>query len=280
MANIAAKLDRYFRELLFCLHAGADFRSRAGLARDTLRFHFANGLGMDQRGMNAEPKCRRITLKDSVADLWLRTYGGDLFVFHEVLLDRIYQIPNSWAGDVATVVDLGANIGITTLFFSQYFPNARYVCVEPDSENARLLRRNVAGLGDRVQIIEGAVSDHSGSRAFDRSGRSWEGRLCGQGISGPQVRCYTMNEVMAESTLTSIDILKVDIEGAEEQLFMSGGDWLKRVKLMIVELHDAYTIERFRKDVAAMGFTVIAPGPKYQNRMTLALNQSNLCLNS
>jgi len=247
------------------------------LAGDTVLFHLANGLARKRGGAAAQPKRRRLLLGDQSIDLWLRTYGGDLFVFHEVFLDGCYQVPAAWGRDVRTVVDLGANVGFTTLYFAKSFPNARFVCVEPDPHNACVLRRNVSWLGGRVRVLEGAVSDQAGEALFDSSEYSWGGKLLQQGHgTGRAVRCFTMDEIIDACDLDAIDVLKVDIEGAEEQLFRARHEWLSRVKLIVIELHGGYSIERFQQDVAEHGFRVLPPGGGYGNQMVFAVRSDLL----
>ena len=271
LKTIVSKASQYSRELGLCFKIGCDLKSRVALAADTLLFHIANGLGVKQVSAGEKAKCRRIRLRDRAIYLWVRTYGGDVFVFHEVFLSEVYRIPASWCREVDSVVDLGANVGFTTLYFAQYFPRANYVCVEPDPNNAAILRRNVSWLGGQARVIEGAVSDQSGYASFDASGQSWGGQLHRNQPSGVSVRCYTMNELFASCGLSTIDVLKVDIEGAEEHLFGSQNEWLSKVKLIIVELHGHYTMERFQRHVHSMGFKVLPPSRDH-NHMIFALS--------
>src|SRR5918911_488572 len=148
--TLGHKASHYLEELRLCFRAGANVRSRITLASDTLLFHLANGLARKWGSDPVRPKRRRIFLGAQPRDLWLRTYGGDLFIFHEVFLDDCYHIPTAWVPNVRTVVDLGANIGLTTLYFAKSYPQARFICIEPDPNNASVLRRNVSWLKDRV----------------------------------------------------------------------------------------------------------------------------------
>jgi len=68
-----------------------------------------------------------------------------------------------------------------------------------------------------------------------------------------------------------VDLLKVDIEGAEREVFASRGDWWKKVGLIIAELHHPYGFENFESDMRAIGFRAIAPGAEYGNKMPLAV---------
>lgn len=270
--KLGRKVSRYVSELRLCFQAGADLRSRLSLASDTILFHLDNALSPKRRRRTAQSKRRHLILGAQRIDLMLRTYSGDLFVFHEVFLDGCYHVPATWGRDVRNVVDLGANVGLTTLYLSRAFQQARFICVEPDPNNAAILRHNVSCLGERVQVLEGAISDRAGEALFDSSEHSWGGKLIEQGQESTRtVRCFTMDEIVADCDLDTIDILKVDIEGAEEQLFRGSAEWLGRVKVIIVELHGSYSIERFRQDVQGHGFKVLPPGKEYGNQMIFAV---------
>lgn len=271
--TLVSKILWYIREIRLCFKMGTGVESSLRLAADTLRFHIANGFKIRQHSAKEAAKCYRVRLGDQHIDLWLRPYGGDVFVFHEVFLGGFYWVPPIFREDVDTIVDLGACIGLTTLYFAQYFPTARFVCVEPNPANVTILKRNVSSLGARVQVIEGAVSGYSGKVTFDDSGCSWGGHLSGGQHSERLVPCYTMERIIQLSNLRKIDILKVDVEGAENRLFKNRRDWLEKVSMIIVELHGIYSIKEFEEDIAAMGFGVIPPSSTYGNRMVFAVHR-------
>jgi hypothetical protein len=75
--------------------------------------------------------------------LHLRANGGaDAFIHSEVFEHQYYRLPLRSAP--ATILDLGANIGLATVYFARMFPRAALACVEPAPENLRLLRDNLA----------------------------------------------------------------------------------------------------------------------------------------
>ncbi|AFY34227.1 FkbM family methyltransferase [Calothrix sp. PCC 7507] len=268
------KLEHYLREISLCFRMGANFNSGLRLAIATLKFHINNVLNIAQSANHLPPKSYQIQFGDYCTDLWLRTYTGDIFVLHEIFLECCYQIPKIWLQEASSIIDLGANIGITTLFFRAYFPNAKYVLVEPSTTNLSVLRRNISWLEkcNQAQVIAGAVSNYSGELRFSNTQWSWGGYIDPDSSEETIVRSYTMTEIIELSGLNKIDILKVDIEGAEKQLFSQPNEWLKNVKIIIAELHNQYSIEQFQKDLEPMGFTVIPPNPKYGNRMICALS--------
>jgi len=266
------KLKTHYKELRTCLRLGATWRDRVRLAAGTLEFHAANLAGWDGRHARQTPDRYGIRLEAGASDVWLRCRSGDLFILHEIFTCAAYRIPHACLGRVRTVVDLGANVGLTTLFFAQLFPEARYICVEPNPANAALLRRNTAWMGSRAEVIEAAVGAHSGQVSFDDSGWSWGGHIAEPGRPGRMVRCCTLDEIVSECGIGRIDLLKVDIEGAECDVLRSSGASLRKVGMIVIELHGAYGLADFARDVAAFGFSVMPPGSPAGNAMPLAVS--------
>ncbi len=75
---------------------------------------------------------------------------------------------------------------------------------------------------------------------------------------GVAVKAYTIDEICEENDLNHIDLLKVDIEGAENELF-ANGHFLERVSCGIVELHGDYGLDALQKDVGRWSFRVAEP---------------------
>lgn len=275
LKTMVSKIVRYSQELALCFRLGADGRSRWGLMRATLLFHLANGWAKPNGTAAWEQGVYRLQVGGRVVPVALRTYGGDFFVLHEVFLSECYRIPSQWVQrhQVRTIVDLGAHVGLTSLFFLRDFPHARVVCVEANPENSGLLQHNLGGLGDQVRMFAGAVSDTSGPVNFVTSGPTWSGHVSPQDNGGGTTRGYSMDEILAASEVTTIDILKVDIEGAEQRIFGQAPDWLRKVRIIIIELHDGYTLEHFARDVTPHGFTVVAQDSTLGNQMVCAIRR-------
>jgi FkbM family methyltransferase len=190
-----------------------------------------------------------------------RRNRGDIQGIREVWLDRVYSLPFNQRPEV--VVDLGANIGLTSLFLCERYAPRRVVLVEPDPANAEVLRANVGQLRSQVDIIVAAVGHQDGTVCFAESEESNLGRVSDCGRS---VRCISMPTLMKEVGLTHIDLLKIDIEGSEGLLLSKSSDWLEQVGSIMVEFHqnvdEPALIELLRsrgfsyftcRDVAAFG---------------------------
>jgi hypothetical protein len=74
-----------------------------------------------------------------------------------------------------------------------------------------------------------------------------------------EVAAVTMPELCARHAIERMDLLKVDIEGAEEDLFAKP-QFLSKVKFVVIELHGGYTLDRFAGDIRPMGFAAESPG--------------------
>jgi FkbM family methyltransferase len=172
--------------------------------------------------------------------------------------------------DCRTVVDLGGNIGLSTIYLARHFRGARFYVVEAVRENAEALRRNLAPLGDRVQIDHAAVwrsnepvfirpPEHAGSYGAFR---------CVSDGKGESVQGFTMASILERSGFERVDLVKMDIEGAEAGVFAEA-DWLNRVNALSVEFHgNARSESDFDAVIARRGMRIAAELP---NRGVLAV---------
>ena len=145
------------------------------------------------------------------------------------------------SGRKPLIVDAGANIGAASIFFAAKMPGARIVAIEPDQENFQLLCRNVEGLG--VETINAAVSSTAGrARVVDPGRGPWAYRtqpVADDDTATGAVPRITINDIFQAHTVATYPfIVKIDIEGAEADLFSGNTEWVARSPLIIVELHD------------------------------------------
>jgi FkbM family methyltransferase len=243
------------------------------LVVNTLRFHIRNMLTSESPGRDRGAACYRVHLARRRIDLYLRTTSGDLFILYEIFVTYCYDVPLALLADPKTIVDLGANVGLATLFYADRYKGARFACVEPDPQNLSLLRKNVAWLGDRVLVIDGAVRSSPGTGSFGATGWSWGRQLQAAEEGGRPVRCVTLDEIAMLAGFEVIDLLKVDIENGVEDLFRVNNSWLKHVRLIVVELTSRYPLEQFAQDVVPYGFRVLAENSPEGNRMIMAVRE-------
>ncbi len=163
--------------------------------------------------------------------------SSDLHVFEKVFVREEYRC---FLPEARRIVDLGANVGYAALYFAQRYPEARVIAVEPDPANCALLRRNTARRPSIIPIQAAVWSRRTRLRIANPEDASWSRRVAEQpdgGVDG--VPAITMAEILAISGDGPIDILKIDIESAEKELFDDPeAAWLDRVHVIIIELHD------------------------------------------
>lgn len=253
IAKLLNRLGRYANEAAFAWHLGASLQDKLTLVFWTLAFHAKQG-----QGQTIEAAVRIGGLTPS---LRLRVGGGDLFILYEVLMDGVYAVPTTHLHrETLVIVDLGANVGIAALAMAAQFPQARIVCVEPHPETAALLRHNLACLGDRAVAIEAAVSGEPGIMRLNLAAEHYNASLVRSSGAGVDVRCKTLDDVMTETGISQIDILKMDIEGAEKWILPSQPRWLESIGFLTVELHDGYGFDALARDLAPAGLIVESLG--------------------
>jgi FkbM family methyltransferase len=177
---------------------------------------------------------RQIKLKGGVI-LAYRPQGGDLWSIREVWLEEAYRLPAA-AKVPATVIDLGANIGNTSVWLAKRYGCKRFIAVEPSVTNARLARENFKLNGISGNVIEAAVGPSDGVTFFQEEQESNIGRI---GQAGTKTRMLSMQSLLQElPPECAVDLLKIDIEGSEEALLTKGDiSWLGRVNAIIIECH-------------------------------------------
>lgn len=180
----------------------------------------------------------QITVQGIAHPLWIRPRTSDLRVFDQIFIAENYHLP--FAVPAQLILDLGANVGYASVYFARHYPDARIIAVEPESSNFRVLARNIEPYPN-VIAIEAAIWPRAEQLAVDKSGPEWGFRVTANGTSEmPSVKGITIDEVLARwSGGAPVDLLKIDIEGAEKELFSAPCDsWLARTRLIVIELHD------------------------------------------
>lgn len=143
------------------------------------------------------------------------------------------------SGPIRYIIDGGANCGDTTAWYLSKFPEATVVALEPDPENYAILRKNCEHYGTRAVLLNAALwSDDA--KLEVRSAERTDGHHVKAAEQDAASTCegISMTQLLRLIKADSIDILKLDIEGAELQLFSNRPEtWLPAVRCVAVELH-------------------------------------------
>jgi FkbM family methyltransferase len=170
----------------------------------------------------------------------VRLRSSDVQVLRDVLVDRQYDCPLPFVPSV--IIDAGANIGLTSVFYANRYPNAQIIAVEPETYNFFLLKKNIAPY-PAIKPIQAALWSSAGRLEVVEGYRDWgfQTRTYSNTPSGHRlgvVRAVTVDELLDELGLERADLLKLDIEGAETEVFAPPAAWTSRVGAVIVETHD------------------------------------------
>jgi FkbM family methyltransferase len=183
-----------------------------------------------------------ITAPDSSMRLRLRLGSTDIYVFNSIYHKQEYGWDFTEPPEV--IVDAGAYTGLSTAFFAMRYPDAQIIAIEPDPGNYDLLIKNTAGFGN-VRTIRAALWGESGSvNLTDPGAGSWGLRLAANVCNNPAspIQAITVNDIMQEYHIDRIDLLKLDIEGSEKEVFANSDSWIENIEAICIELHDRFKV--------------------------------------
>ena len=187
--------------------------------------------------MKSLPKGAAVVLPTSRGFVYARAHTRDIDVYYQIFITREYRCLDHVAS-AELVIDCGANVGYSAVYFLERYPHAKLIAVEPDADNFAMLQRNTEPFRQRVTLINGGVwSKSTGLVISNPNADSW-------GFSVREVRPGELTTVEAvdipsliyKSGCDRVSILKVDIEGSEAEVFKQAA-WLEKVDRLVIELH-------------------------------------------
>ena len=174
-----------------------------------------------------------LAFRPNTSDEWLL---NKIFVEHEYN----FKIKNF---DPRLILDCGANVGYSTAYFANKYPQANITAIEPEPLNFKMLTYNTHFF-DNVTCINSAIWYNEGYIKLlpDMPGNTLAFMTEDSTADDPEaLKTTTIAKLLDDSGFDEVDLLKIDIEGAEREVFGEIGnpdEWLSRVKVMVIELHD------------------------------------------
>lgn len=201
---------------------------------------------------------------------------GDLLTlcpqWHDLFVAGTYRF--TAASPEPRILDCGANLGLASLSFKRLHPRARITAFEADPDLADMARENLQANGAAdVEVVQAAVWTHGGTLDFHCEGADSGAiaELAGQAEAGPvrKVPCVRLREVLEREP---VDLLKLDVEGAEAAILEDCADALGQVRAILAEIHDFEPVRRRTPEIlsrlSGAGFTYtldelhpMSPGP-------------------
>lgn len=168
----------------------------------------------------------------------MRPQRIDKITFREIFFKREYDIELPPAIKPTVIIDAGANIGFTTLFFANKYPNAKIVSIEPNAGNFEYLVANTKNYPAITPVKSALWNKKELIQVVDR-GYGDRGFMIEKNNEGESLQALSINDLLDIYQLSHIDILKIDIEGSEKEVFSENYDrWLSITKCLVIELHD------------------------------------------
>jgi FkbM family methyltransferase len=209
--------------------------------------------------------------------VYFRKLESDAKMFEQIFANKEYDV--AIPIDPEIILDLGANVGYASVFFANRFPTAKIFAVEPDESNFTTAQKNLAPYKN-VQLVKGAVWHKSQTINLVDKGYGEAAYMVEEGVGAHEIKAYTIKEIMEIMGVGFIDILKMDVEGTEKELFEVGyDDWLPHTKVLLCETHDRYKMGTSHAVFNAVGkydFSLELSGENlilYNNKLVTAYPQ-------
>ena len=197
--------------------------------------------------------------------VFYRTSSSDMTLIYEILLKSKYRseyyFPEKIKPEV--ILDIGGNVGITSIYLASIFPNATIYTFEPLLENYKILQKNTEQYGNIKVFNIGLGSKNGSFKVFlsDDSENFGGASFYSEG-EGNKTESYTeckvrnINDVIQELNISAIDLIKIDTEGAEYDILTCLNDKILRSILWITgELHGNRDFELLNY-LNSMGFSI------------------------
>ena len=169
---------------------------------------------------------------------YLRGNTVDFAVFNSIFVSGEYDLKLDF--EPRYIVDAGANIGASALYFKIRYPEALLIAVEPEKSNFRLLKKNLNNY-QKVGLENCALwPDNRGLVISNPDAEKYAFQMVEATGEAEAIKGITIENLFTRWHLPHVDLLKMDIEGAEKLLFDAEDiSWLKKVRVLVVELHES-----------------------------------------
>jgi FkbM family methyltransferase len=184
---------------------------------------------------------KRKIMKRNGGKLLIRPNTTDLVVFRDTFILKYGAIKIT--PPVKCIIDAGAYAGYMTMYYAHTYPNALIISIEPNPENFAVLTANTEHLENVKRINAALWWKQTDLYLQDRGTGEWgfATHTSQDSDTTEKLTVVTIPQLIKQYNLTSIDILKIDIEGSEKELFESDtSQWLPHVRSISTETHDRF----------------------------------------
>lgn len=196
-------------------------------------------------------------------DVKIETRSGtvDKEIIDEIWIDRSYTPRDFEIDKEDTIVDIGAHIGVFSIFASQSASKGTVYAIEPIRENFEILKDNIElNRIKNIIPVEIAISDKTGNKEIFLGDTGMHSFYFDRGNNKISTRTISFKDFVEQNEISKIDLLKMDCEGAEyEILFGCPEDILKLIRRITLEYHnidDARNALSIKEFLEKRGFKV------------------------
>ncbi|MBX2868708.1 MAG: FkbM family methyltransferase [Acidiferrobacterales bacterium] len=146
------------------------------------------------------------------------------------------------------IIDAGGYIGTAAIWFALNYPDARILTIEPSQANFEILLENIHPFPNITALNKAIVARSRKVDLMDRGTGDWGFSIVEQPRDNPSpeslhlIDGITLDELIYDADTGGVDILKLDIEGGEKEVFDFPGYWARNTRLIVAELHNRITL--------------------------------------
>lgn len=175
--------------------------------------------------------------------IFLRVPSSDVDTYEQVFVREDYKFDIKKTPKI--ILDAGANVGLASIYFANKYPHAKIIALEPEADNYEVLKKNIAAYPNITGLYGALWFENTRLNLVDPDLGSW-GFMTQEKTSSSEnfgdfvqdVQAYTVDKIIQDFGIDQIDILKIDIEGAEREVFNDTSAWIDKIDVIIAELHD------------------------------------------
>jgi FkbM family methyltransferase len=171
----------------------------------------------------------------------LRAGTSDPLIFNQIFLYHGYNFAFNLTSPQKVFVDLGANIGLFAIYMKNKYPDAKIICLEPDPDNFSILEKNIASYPNIYCECCGIWNKDINLKVYDKYNRGKKDSMAvEEDLEHGTVQGISMKTLLNKYNIEKVDLLKIDIETSEKQLFSYDyEEWLPKIQTIVIELHDS-----------------------------------------
>lgn len=198
-------------------------------------FGFLKSIEIMFKKIFSKKKIVKIRSRKYKHDIYIRQNTSDWAVFFEIFCADGYS--KSLNDKVSVIIDAGANVGYAAVYFANKYPEAKIFCLEPEESNFQMILKNTRKYSNIVSINAALWYEDKQLCIEDKTARKYSFRVTEE-HNECSVDAISIETLMKKYNINDIDIVKIDIEGSELELFSNNTVWIEKCKQVIIETHD------------------------------------------